>query len=116
MVSVVSFQNTKSYEDADRESLNPGNLEMPLDRLMNLTVRAVVGLTLHNHIQDAYTVLFAGSSPEVTLERSGDWSKSISSLEFSHTDLMDADPLGRYSGTGQKSRLRSTWNGDDGVM
>jgi hypothetical protein len=50
--------------------VNPGNLKT------NPT-NVIVGLFLHPPIYGAYTELFAGLSPEVTIEKSGAWSKFI---------------------------------------
>lgn len=59
------------------QSLNPGNLKTELMRHMNPFSKLIFHLTFHEPIQGAYTELFAGLSPEVTLDRSGDWSKSV---------------------------------------
>jgi retinol dehydrogenase-12 len=57
-------------------SLNPGMLDSDLYRhqsaLFGFFLRRVI---LHPPILGAYTELFAGLSPEITLERSGDWGK-----------------------------------------
>jgi retinol dehydrogenase-12 len=58
-------------------SLNPGMLNSDLYRhqsaIFGFFLRRVV---LHPPIFGAYTELFAGLSPEVTIERSGDWGES----------------------------------------
>lgn len=57
-------------------SLNPGNLDSELFRTLGSITRKVLRLlSLYPPIYGAYTELFAGLSPEVTLEKSGDWSE-----------------------------------------
>lgn len=64
-------------------SLNPGNLDSELYReqwaLLGFILRHTV---LHPSIFGAYTEMFAGLSSQVTLERSGEWSKSHSSIKW----------------------------------
>lgn len=63
--------------------LNPGNLDSDLWRGYNQGLMAVVKrLSLYPPIYGAYTQLWAAFSPEVTIERTGDWGtyKSLYSL------------------------------------
>jgi hypothetical protein len=66
-------------------SLNPGMLNSDLYRhqsaVFGFFLRRVV---LHPSIFGAYTELFAGLSPEVTIERSGDWGESHSTRKNIH--------------------------------
>lgn len=61
-------------------SLNPGNLDTELWRTQGtLTAWVLRHTVLYDSIFGAYTILFAGFSPEVTLEKSGsygEWSKT----------------------------------------
>ena len=58
--------------------LNPGNLDSELYRNQGGVVRWVLRrLVLYPPIYGAYTLLFAGLSEEVTLEKSGDWGKFL---------------------------------------
>lgn len=63
-------------------ALNPGNLNSDLYRdqwaIIGFVIRNTV---LHPSIFGAYTELWAGLSPEVTLEKSGEWSRFYPSLE-----------------------------------
>jgi NAD(P)-dependent dehydrogenase (short-subunit alcohol dehydrogenase family) len=55
-------------------TLNPGNLDSELWRNQPFVVGKILKwFFLHPAINGAYTELFAGLSPEVTLERSGAW-------------------------------------------
>jgi retinol dehydrogenase-12 len=61
--------------------LNPGNLDSELYRSQGGVVRWVLRtLVLYPPIYGAYTLLFAGLSEEVTLEKSGDWGKFLDIL------------------------------------
>lgn len=63
--------------------LNPGNLNSELWRTQGaIAIRFLRTLFLHPPIYGAYTELFAGFSPEVTMEKSGHWGK-CSSLKSS---------------------------------
>lgn len=66
------------YRDAGIISiaLNPGNLRTELARHMGSAFRFLVSFICYPPVNGAYTELFAGLSPDVTMERSGHWSKS----------------------------------------
>lgn len=54
--------------------LNPGNLNSELWRTQGaVAIRFLRAMFLHPPIYGAYTELFAGLSPEVTMEKSGQW-------------------------------------------
>jgi hypothetical protein len=55
------------------KSLNPGNLKTPLQRHVPGWQYAAFSFALHTPIHGAYTELFAGLSPDVTLENNGAW-------------------------------------------
>lgn len=58
-------------------ALNPGNLSSDLWRTQGWAASAVLkSFVLHPPVYGAYTELFAGLSPEVTLKLPGDWSMS----------------------------------------
>ena len=60
-------------------SLNPGNLNSDLWRTQGRVASWFLQkFVLHPPIYGAYTELFAGLSPEVTMEKTGDWGKSYS--------------------------------------
>jgi len=56
-------------------ALNPGNLRTELMRHRSVLERALLTAIQHPPAHGAYTELFAGLSPDVTVERSGAWSK-----------------------------------------
>lgn len=54
--------------------LNPGNLRTELARHQSLAVKLVAALVCYPAVRGAYSELFAGFSPDVTVEKSN-WSK-----------------------------------------
>jgi retinol dehydrogenase 12 len=58
--------------------INPGNLRSDLARDQGVVLKTVMKLVCYPPVLGAYTELFAGLSPEVTLEKSGDWGKTNS--------------------------------------
>lgn len=56
-------------------ALNPGNLETGLQRHVSPFQRWLINLILYPAKYGAYTELFAGISSEVTIDRTGQWSK-----------------------------------------
>lgn len=54
-------------------SLNPGFLKTELQRHISGIQAVVLNLLLHTPIHGAYTELFAGLSPEITLDKTGAW-------------------------------------------
>ncbi|KAF3763077.1 NAD(P)-binding protein [Cryphonectria parasitica EP155] len=58
--------------------LNPGNLSSDLYRDWGCLLKTVLStLMLHPVVYGAYTELWAGLSEEVTIERSGEWGKTL---------------------------------------
>lgn len=57
-------------------ALNPGNLRTELFRHRARIEQKLSWYFQYDPVNGAYTELFAGLSPEVTLEKSGEWSKS----------------------------------------
>lgn len=58
-------------------ALNPGNLRTDLGRHQSAAVKFIIKRITYPAVNGACTELFAGLSPDVTLERSGDWSKFL---------------------------------------
>lgn len=56
-------------------ALNPGNLKSDLQRHLTWYFDLILKPMLYTPIHGAYTELFAGLSPEVTIEKNGAWSK-----------------------------------------
>jgi retinol dehydrogenase-12 len=53
--------------------LNPGNLNSDLYRDKGFLFSLFVKVITYPPVNGAYTELFAGLSPEATIEKSGDW-------------------------------------------
>ena len=63
-------------------ALSPGNLDSDLYREQGAIFGFILRYTLlYPSVFGAYTEIFAGLSPEVTLERSGEWSKSFAGVQ-----------------------------------
>lgn len=56
--------------------LNPGNLQSDLYREQGLTIKVASKLMMYPPLNGAYTELFAGLSPEITIEKTGCWGES----------------------------------------
>lgn len=66
------------------KAANPGNLDSDLYRTVNehtgiqaMGLRIFTKFMLHPQVNGAYTELFAGLSPDVTMEKTGSWSKCL---------------------------------------
>ncbi len=70
------------------QSLNPGFLKTDSQRHVSGVQGAIINLLLRTPIHGAYTELFAGLSPEITLERTGAWSTSMIHVALHHADLV----------------------------
>lgn len=57
--------------------LNPGNLQSDLYRDQGIAFKVATKLVMYSPVNGAYTELFAGLSPEITVEKSGCWGKSV---------------------------------------
>ena len=73
--------------------LNPGNLTSELARDQPFSIRAVAKLIGYPPINGAYTQLFAGLSPEATIEKSGSWGKYSSFFYNIPSELIDSNIL-----------------------
>ena len=62
--------------------INPGNLTSELARDQPLALKALVKLVGYPPVMGAYTELFAAFSPQVTLDKSGEWGMRLISLFF----------------------------------
>lgn len=67
--------------------INPGNLTSELARDQGAAIKMVARLVGYPPPMGAYTELYAGLSPEVTLEKSGQWSKCSCNQRFDHIVL-----------------------------
>jgi retinol dehydrogenase-12 len=70
----VEFAKRYAHEGIVSVPLNPGNLSSELLRYHSAVFQKIGKVVvLYPTVMGAYTELFAALSPEVTLERSGDW-------------------------------------------
>ncbi|KAI0554300.1 hypothetical protein F4679DRAFT_527869 [Xylaria curta] len=91
-------------------SLNPGNLDSDLWRnqsyLMGLFLKWFI---LYPQINGAYTELFAGLSPEVTMEKSGAWIVPFGRFMRPRKDLKEATRSEAEGGSGVAEKFWK-WN------
>lgn len=71
----VEYARRYTSEGVISIPLNPGNLGSDLYRDTGLFTKIFTKLITYPSVNGAYTELFAGLSPAVTIERSGDWGK-----------------------------------------
>ncbi|TAQ84875.1 hypothetical protein B7494_g6800 [Chlorociboria aeruginascens] len=82
-------------------SLNPGNLNSDLWRGQGAVMsRFLKSFVLHEPIYGAYTELFAGLSPEITLEKSGEWVVPWGRFMRIRKDLKEATMTKEQGGSG----------------
>lgn len=62
--------------------LNPGNLQSELYRDQGFLMKLFVKSLMYPPINGAYTELFGGLSPDITLSKTGCWSKHMSHLVY----------------------------------
>ncbi|GAP87598.1 putative short-chain dehydrogenase [Rosellinia necatrix] len=82
-------------------TLNPGNLDSELWRNQTYVVgKFLKWFILHAPINGAYTELFAGLSPEVTMDRSGAWIAPFGRFMRPRSDLKEATRTKAEGGSG----------------
>ncbi|KAI1214562.1 putative short-chain dehydrogenase [Annulohypoxylon truncatum] len=85
--------------------LNPGNLASELYRDMKGLMRIFVNLVTYPPINGAYTLLYAGLSPEVTLEKSGSWVVPFGRILPIRKDLVEATKTEAEGGNGTAEKF-----------
>ncbi|KAE8449297.1 hypothetical protein EG329_008198 [Mollisiaceae sp. DMI_Dod_QoI] len=82
-------------------ALNPGNLDSDLTRTMGSVTKFIIRrLLLYPPIYGAYTELFAGLSPMVTMEKWGKWIVPWGNFADIRKDLLDATKTEAEGGSG----------------
>lgn len=81
-------------------SLNPGNLKSDLQRHVPKWQMTLFGGFLYSPIHGAYTELFAGLSPDVTLDKSGAWIQPWGRFVPQRKDLEIGSKAETEGGTG----------------
>jgi len=82
-------------------SLNPGNLNSDLWRAQGAVMSVILKtFVLHPSILGAYTELFAGLSPEVTIEKTGSWVAPWGRFMNIRKELVDGSKSKDEGGTG----------------
>jgi len=90
--------------------LNPGNLNSDLWRTQgSLSSKFLRTFVLHPSIYGAYTELFAGLSPQVTIEKTGDWVVPWGRFMKLRKDLVQGSKSEAEGGTGIAEKFWE-WN------
>ncbi|KAI0891545.1 putative short-chain dehydrogenase [Annulohypoxylon nitens] len=85
--------------------LNPGNLASELYRDMKGLMRFFVSLLTYPPINGAYTLLYAGLSPEITLEKTGSWVVPFGRILPIRKDLVEATKTEAEGGNGTAEKF-----------
>lgn len=95
-------QFAKLYKNAGicSVSLNPGNLKTDLQRHVPRWQMLVINRLVYPPLFGAYTELFAGLSPDVTLEKSGAWIEPWGRFDAPRADLEKGSKSEAEGGTG----------------
>ncbi|EOO01358.1 putative short-chain dehydrogenase protein [Phaeoacremonium minimum UCRPA7] len=91
--------------------INPGNLRTELARDATKALRFIAGLVVYPVVNGAYTELFAGLSPEITMEKTGSWIIPFGRFYPLRPDLEKATKLEAEGGTGGNYKFWE-WNED----
>lgn len=81
-------------------SLHPGNLKTELQRHVSALQMVVINMMVYPPVNGAYTELFAGLSPDVTLEKSGVWIQPWGRFGTQRPDLVQGSKSKAEGGTG----------------
>ncbi|CAG8974766.1 hypothetical protein HYALB_00000378 [Hymenoscyphus albidus] len=101
----VEFANRHRADGVISIPLNPGNLTSELFRDQNSVMKFVSGMVGYPPINGAYTELFAGLSPEVTIEKSGSWVVPFGRIYPIRQDLLSAMKSKAEGGNGSCKRF-----------
>ncbi|KAL7892325.1 short-chain dehydrogenase [Trichoderma sp. SZMC 28014] len=86
-------------------SLHPGNLKTELQRHVSAVQMVVINMMVYPPVNGAYTELFAGLSPDVTLEKSGAWIQPWGRFGTQRPDLVQGSKSKAEGGTGIAERF-----------
>ncbi|KAI1377174.1 putative short-chain dehydrogenase [Hypoxylon crocopeplum] len=80
--------------------LNPGNLRSDLYRDQKGLFKHFLNLVTYPSVNGAYTLLYAGLSPEITMEKTGSWVVPFGRILPIRKDLMEATKTAEEGGNG----------------
>lgn len=97
----TEFAKRHKTEGVISVALNPGNLKSDLDRHITAFIpRFFRKTTTYPPIYGAYTELFAAVSPDVTIEKTGDWIAPWGRFYSIRSDLVQSSKSREEGGTG----------------
>ncbi|KAH8819442.1 short-chain dehydrogenase [Xylogone sp. PMI_703] len=97
----VEFAKRHKADGIISNALNPGNLSTNLVRYQSALVKFILKLLLqYPAINGAYTELFAGLSPDITIEKSGEWIIPFGRTLPMRKDVVESTKTKEEGGTG----------------
>ncbi|KAJ4396429.1 short-chain alcohol dehydrogenase [Gnomoniopsis smithogilvyi] len=110
----VEFARRHKADGVVGVPLNPGNLDSDLWRWMPEWAAAIFRrIFLAPSVFGAYTELFAGLSPEITMDKSGEWVVPWGRLMPIRKHMLDASKPTSEGGTGQAEKF---WEWNEGEV
>ncbi|OTA85452.1 hypothetical protein M434DRAFT_82686 [Hypoxylon sp. CO27-5] len=85
--------------------LNPGNLSSELYRDQKGFMKLVTNLITYPPINGAYTLLYAGLSPDITLDKTGSWVVPFGRIYPIRKDLVEATKTEEEGGNGTAKKF-----------
>ncbi|KAI1135654.1 putative short-chain dehydrogenase [Hypoxylon sp. FL0543] len=85
--------------------LNPGNLSSDLYRNQKGLMNIVTWILTYPPINGAYTLLYAGLSPDITLEKTGSWVVPFGRIYPIRKDLVEGTKTKEEGGTGAAEKF-----------
>jgi hypothetical protein len=86
--------------NVSKQSGNPGNLKSELQQHFNWFSRWLMGLISYDPVYGAYTELFAGLSPDLTMEDNGAWIIPWGRVGKYRADYLESAQTKEKGGTG----------------
>ncbi|KAI0833103.1 putative short-chain dehydrogenase [Hypoxylon sp. FL0890] len=85
--------------------LNPGNLSSELYRKQKGLMKLFTRLITYPPVNGAYTLLYAGLSPDITLEKTGSWVVPFGRIYLIRKDLLEATKTEEEGGNGTAKKF-----------
>ncbi|KAI0376624.1 putative short-chain dehydrogenase [Hypomontagnella monticulosa] len=101
----VEFAKRYSAEGVISIPLNPGNLASDLYRDQKGLMKLITKIITYPSINGAYTCLYAGLSPDITIERSGSWVIPFGRIQPIRPDLVEATKTEEEGGNGTAKKF-----------
>ncbi|OTA67956.1 putative short-chain dehydrogenase [Hypoxylon sp. EC38] len=101
----VEFAKRYKADGVISVPLNPGNLSSELYRDQKGFMKLVTSLITYPPINGAYTLLYAGLSPDITLDKTGSWVIPFGRIYPIRKDLVEATKTEEEGGNGTAKKF-----------